>query len=1267
MYLKYIWILLFCLSSQVLPSQSIRKIRFNNIRKTEGLSNNMVHGILKDNLGFLWFATNDGLCRYDGPNQLEIFRAEEGKNSLVSSNIRSIYEDSQGNLWLGTRLGGLTKYHRPSETWTTYLHDSNDATTISNDEILKIMEDSHQRLWIGTENGLNLFDYQTETFTRFLTDTNDPNSLRTKAVLDITEDAKGWIWVGTWAGGLHLLLTDEQGKEKLGKFRRINPSSNTASLNVWRIYQDRQKRYWIGTHGGGLFLMQLPLNASNHQNKQEWSPQFHSYTEDATNDESLSSNAIQDIFQDHFGNLWVATGGHGVNRVENKYLPNPEIYNAVTEEKPKLKFINAHFDANDVYSLADNNVTSILEDEQGLIWFGTANGVSLYNLSTNQFDAHAIFAKGYKTTNGKNLYIDEAQTVWVGGGQYGLIKYDVESEQIINLCETKPQLFLDNYVSTILNDGNQGMYVATKLGLSYFNQKTYQYKHYPLPKELKAETTGLLVTMMLLGQKNRIWLATQVGLYMVDLNTGAYTKYVHELDNPYSISDNSVNDILEDDQGNLWIATFNGLNKVAAENIADFKCEHFFYNKAQPNNTIISNKITNLELIGQQLFLGSMTGLGSYHLTSKKFTIHSEGDNKFWIKSIEPTADGHLWGSTTQGLFYFDTHKNTFSTFEKVDGLFDLSFLPKSSAKDSQGNMYFGTRSGFTKFNSAKFLKNSPAPAVYLTQLKKANTEKEVTYNGIYQKEIVLNHDDYYFSINFAALNYNRPEKNQYAYKLEGLDEDWKYTKFGVPIVYTNLNPQTYNFRVKAANNDGVWNETGASLTIIKQPALWDTWWFKVAGFLLMVFGITIGVSQYTNHFRKKNLVLKQYNDQLNQQIEERNKIEKALAHKEKFSRLIMDNIPQFIYWTDKDCNFLGGNRTFVRYLNLKRNSDLIGRNLADFYVQGKEYEEEMALLKQVIETEKPVYRKISLSLPSLLFGQLWVERNFVPLRDDNGIVIGVLISGRDISDTVAKEKLLTDNAQKLGEYNEELKRSNHDLEQFAYIASHDLNEPLRMIGNFTSLLTKRYKHNLDEDAIQYFKFIEDGVSRMSKLIYSLLTYSRVGRKEMTYQEIKLNNILGDKLLDLSQVIKERNVLIEKEDMPDIFGEKEQIGMVFYNLIHNGIKFNKKDQPKIIIKHHPQPNENYWKFSITDNGIGIDPKYRDRIFEIFKRLHNKRDFAGTGIGLSVCQKIIFRHSGQIWIDSTLEEGTTFYFTISKLLTNKELLSKKDKALTTSLS
>lgn len=278
-----------------------------------------------------------------------------------------------------------------------------------------------------------------------------------------------------------------------------------------------------------------------------------------------------------------------------------------------------------------------------------------------------------------------------------------------------------------------------------------------------------------------------------------------------------------------------------------------------------------------------------------------------------------------------------------------------------------------------------------------------------------------------------------------------------------------------------------------------------------------------------------------------------------------------------------------------------------------------------------------------------------------------MLISGQDISNRVTKEQLIAEHSEKLKEYNHELKRSNKDLEQFAYIASHDLKEPLRMIGNFSGLLARSYKSKLDDDAHEYIEFIEDGVHRMSNLINSLLTYSRVGRKEMKFINIDLNKLVEVKLFDLSELIKDKNAQIEIDPLPTIFGEKEQIGMVFYNLVNNGMKFNKKEQPTIHIKHHEHAEQGFWKFSVKDNGIGIKPQYQQQIFEIFKRLHNKRDFEGTGIGLSVCQKIIYRHGGKIWLESIPGEGTTFYFTISKALKNRLPEAEKEVPMPTSLS
>ncbi|NNC93937.1 MAG: tetratricopeptide repeat protein [Chitinophagales bacterium] len=229
---------------------------------------------------------------------------------------------------------------------------------------------------------------------------------------------------------------------------------------------------------------------------------------------------------------------------------------------------------------------------------------------------------------------------------------------------------------------------------------------------------------------------------------------------------------------------------------------------------------------------------------------------------------------------------------------------------------------------------------------------------------------------------------------------------------------------------------------------------------------------------------------------------------------------------------------------------------------------------------------------------------------------------------------------------NEELKGINEELEQFAYAASHDLKEPLRMIKSYITLLEKREGDKLEGDSTQFMHFITDGADRMEKLLTELLEYSRIGREKMEFETVDLNKILDGVLKNLSSVISDKNVNVKKDILPVVTAFPTQMTQLFQNLISNGIKFNKGGDP--VIEIHAVHQDDKYLFKVVDNGIGIDPKYRDGVFQIFKRLNRRDEFEGTGIGLSTCKKIVERHSGSIWFESQPGEGTTFYFTIPKV-------------------
>ena len=1135
-------IIYFVLSYAIhLDAQPISNIRFENITTQNGLSSNSVHQVIQDNKGFLWCASYNGLNRFDGVNFHVLKHDENNEQSIKGNHVRAIHKDERGYLWIGTLKNGISRYDFARDTYKHFQHQKNDISTLSDNQILCFYEDSKGQLWVGTENGLNLFNYKKETFSRFLP-SKKPNTLSKSAVITLSEDDRGWLWAGTWAGGLNLVIPIKYPKKnKKYIFRHFeHKSDDPASIpsnNIWSFFKDKSNRFWVGTFNGGFSLM-LPNKETD---PHKFEPQFVSYQKKNVHtqrDEPID-NLIFTMNQDHEGNMWIGTSNglslfHPDTYFSDKKLIDP--YDSTTI--PVIQFQHFQHNKNDLKSLPNSEITNIFIDKDNIVWCSTIGGIGKFDPNSIRFQ-HFLSSDNLKTNLSASCILElKSDMVFVGTkSDYGLVQYNPIKKTYKSYVHqpNNSNSIAENNITCFYKSSEDSIFIGTWNGISIFNPKTEQFSNLKVTDSNGKIIKNINPKGIFKDKGGQYWIASEMGLFLFNPKKNQFKglnkvlKFVKKIPN--------MNEILQDDKGNIWVASYEALYKIKVGAASKLSLQTYLHDSEDPHS-ICSNRIIALSMANGTVWAGTEDGLAKYNPKTDNFDniTSKEGLKNPGILGLEVDNNNILWASTREGLLTIDPITMTIRAFDEKDGLQNNTFNYFSSYKNEKGLLYFGGINGYNSFYGENISLNRVPPPIYITGVKTFNQSKHFKKAYTDLKAIELSYKENYFTIEFSALNFIQAEENQYAYKLEGVDKDWVYCGQRNFASYTNLDGGTYTFYVKAANNDNFWNEKGITLKVTVIPPYLKTWWFTI---VMMLFLITsIGLI-----YKRRVYVIKQ------QQIE---------------------------------------------------------------------LEKEVVVRTTEIASQKKE-----------------IEHLVMELQSQNELL----------------EEKVKERTKNLELVNKDLIRSNKDLEQFAYIASHDLQEPLRMVGNFVQLLEYKYKKKIDQDGRDYIRFTVEGVQRMSSLIKSLLSYSRVGRSDSTFSNTDLNTIVKNKTQDLSLLIKEKNVEMTIHPLPNlIICEKEQMGIVFYNLINNAIKFNKKDLRKVEVGL-VEEDDNYWTFYVKDNGIGIEMNYRQKVFEIFKRLNRRDEFEGTGIGLAICKRIVNRHDGNIWFESETDKGTTFYFTISKKLEN----------------
>lgn len=835
-------------NSQLPTTLASSKYRFKTINHEQLDSIGALWAIVQDKQGFMWFGGENGLARFDGYD-VTIYRHEvSNQSSLSSSYIRDLLVDAQGQLWVATNFG-LNKYQSESNSFVRYIHDPEDSLSISGNDIRCLEEGTYGALWLGTgESGLMRFDASSEHFERFDHDPSNPNSIAGNSIYALVKDASGFLWVGTSTNGLDRLKLEKvsasYSSAKFTHFKHDPSESKSLSSNLIRsVYQDKFSNIWVGTING-LNLLEKGTSSFTHYFHQE------------DNLLSLSFNFVQNMAEDNEGNLWVSTSGGGLN-----------LY-----DRQQSHFYRYQHDPSNPSSLLNNNIRTLFLDRDGNFWLGHfAAGVSMQDRYATAFKNYYHNAYRSDTLNHNEIVaIAESPegNLWVGTPK-GLNYLDRASDTVRRFTHNSQDAGSINYggVLGMLIDSKQRLWVGLwGGGLNRLDPQVDEFKHYSANANDKNSLKSDSVWAIFEDSSGRIWVGGHYGglHYYVESDDNFIGVPKKETEGR-GINCDSVFTIYEDRKNNLWVGCSNGLH-LRRKGSLDFR--HFYHVEGDPSSLSANHVWVISEDSQGALWVGTQGGgANRFDRETNSFRAYrvEDGLADNLVTGILYDNIGYIWFSTGKGLSRFDTTSEIFKNYDTHYGLPGNVFNRAAFLKTKYNELAFGSKDGLSILNPKLILDNDLAPDVRITHFQLFNKNVEIgAKNSPLKKPIVetdqlsLDYSQSSFSFQFAALNYRIPIENQYAYRLDGFDTDWNYIGARRWALYTNLDPGEYVFRVKASNNEGVWNTEGVSIKIIISPPWWHTWWAYIlyllcAALIVMIFIYIIWQRKLADNERRIN------------------------------------------------------------------------------------------------------------------------------------------------------------------------------------------------------------------------------------------------------------------------------------------------------------------------------------------------------------------------------------------------------------------------------